>query len=262
MKFVCPIILLLTLQFGFAQTYTIKNLEINDDKSQYGVTFYKGDKVYYASYMLDNRNRARRDRDKRLIYTLFEGELTERGEILNPKQFNKTDKFVFNTSSAGFSNDGKYIYITTNFMTRGKSHKRKSKSINLNIQRGEYKEGRGWVNFESLPFCKPNYNYAHATFSPDGSTMYFASNADGAHGQSDLFKVKILGNGDYGDIENLGKKINSPRRDTFPFVSKDNILYFASDRVGGAGGLDVYSYDLNGDPETEAVKHLPKPINT
>jgi Tol biopolymer transport system component len=169
---------------------------------------------------------------------------------------------VFNTSSAGFSNDGKYKYITTNFMTRGKSHKRKSKSINLNIQRGEYKEGRGWVNFELLPFCKPNYNYAHATFSPDGSTMYFASNADGAHGQSDLFKVKILGNGDYGDIENLGKKINSPRRDTFPFVSKDNILYFASDRVGGAGGLDVYSYDLNGDPETEAVKHLPKPINT
>ncbi|MFT5848021.1 MAG: hypothetical protein ACJARX_001982 [Psychroserpens sp.] len=262
MKFISLIILLLTLNFGFAQTYTIKNLDINDDKSQYGVTFYKGDKVYYASYMLNNRNKARRDKDKRLIYTLFEAELTDSGEIINPKQFNKTDKFVFNTSSAGFSNDGKYIYITTNFMKRGKSYKRKLKSINLNIQRGEYKEGRGWGDFESLPFCKPNYNYAHATFSPDGSTMYFTSNANGAHGQSDLFKVTILGNGDYGDIENLGKKINSPRRDTFPFVSKDNILYFASDRVGGAGGLDVYSYDLNGDPETEVVKHLPKPINT
>ena len=32
--------------------------------------------------------------------------------------------------------------------------------------------------------------------------------------------------------------------------------------LGGAGGLDIYSYDLNGDPETEEVKHLPKPINT
>lgn len=262
MKFICSIILVLTLNLGFSQTYTIKNLEINDDKSQYGVIFYKGNKVYYTSYMLDNRNKARRDQDKRLIFTMFEAEMTDDGEIINPEQFNKSEKFVFNTSSAGFSNDGKYMYITTNFMKRGKSYKRKLKSINLNIQRGEYIEGRGWTNFESLPFCKPNYNYGHATLSPDGSTMYFTSNADGAHGQTDLFKVKILGNGEYGKVENLGKKINSPRKDMFPFVSKDNILYFSSDRVGGVGGLDVYSYDLNADPETEAPKNLQQPINS
>ncbi|MFD2916131.1 TolB family protein [Psychroserpens luteus] len=262
MKFICSIILVLTLNFGFSQTYTIKNLELNDDKSQYGVVFYKGDKVYYTSYMLDNRNRARRDGDKRLIFTMFEAQMADDGEIINPKQFNKSEKFVFNISSAGFSNDGKYMYITTNFMKRGKSYKRKLKSINLNIQRGEYIEGRGWVNFEPLPFCKPNYNYGHATLSPDGSTMYFTSNADGAHGQTDLFKVEILENGEYGEVENLGKKINSPRKDMFPFVSKDNILYFASDRVGGVGGLDIYSYDLNGDPETTTPVNLPQPINS
>jgi hypothetical protein len=130
MKFICSIILVLTLNLGFSQTYTIKNLEINDDKSQYGVIFYKGNKVYYTSYMLDNRNKARRDQDKRLIFTMFEAEMTDDGEIINPEQFNKSEKFVFNTSSAGFSNDGKYMYITTNFMKRGKSYKRKLKSIN------------------------------------------------------------------------------------------------------------------------------------
>lgn len=262
MKFISSIILVLTINFGFAQTYSIKNLELNDDKSQYGVVYYKGDKVYYTSYMLDNRNRARRDNDKRLIFTMFEGEKTSGGEIINPKQFYKADDFVFNTSSAAFSPDGKYMYITTNFMKRGKSYKRKLKSINLNIQRGEYIEGRGWTNFEPLPFCKPTYNYGHAALSPDGSTMYFTSNADGAHGQTDLFKVKILGNGEYGKVENLGKKINSPRKDMFPFVSKDNVLYFASDRVGGVGGLDIYSYNLNGDPETEQPVLLPQPINS
>ncbi|MBR9915914.1 MAG: hypothetical protein GYB32_14045 [Algicola sp.] len=262
MKFICNIMLLLATTFAVAQTYTIKNLKLNDDKSQYGVVFYKGDKVYYTSYMLDNRNRARRDQDKRLIFTMFEGDMTEDGEIINPKQFNKSEKFVFNTSSAAFSPDGKYMYITTNFMKRGKSYKRKVKSINLNIQRGEYIEGRGWTNFEALPFCKPSYNYGHAALSPDGSTMYFTSNADGAHGQTDLFKVKILGNGEYGKVENLGKTINSPRKDMFPFVSQDNILYFASDRVGGVGGLDVYSYDLNANPETEKPKLLPSPINS
>lgn len=262
MKFICSIILVLTINFGFSQTYTIKNLNLNDDKSQYGVVYYKGDKVYYTSYMLDNRNRARRDRDKRLIFTMFEGQKTNDGEIINPKQFYKSEDFIFNTSSAAFSPDGKYMYITTNFMKRGKSYKRKLKSINLNIQRGEYVAGKGWTNFETLPFCKPNYNYGHAALSPDGSTMYFTSNADGAHGQTDLFKVKILADGTYGEVENLGKKINSPRKDMFPFVSKDNILYFASDRVGGVGGLDIYSYNLSGDPETETPKLMPKPINS
>lgn len=262
MKFICSIILILTINFGFAQTYTIKNLKLNDDKSQYGVVYYKGDKVYYTSYMLDNRNRARRDNDKRLIFTMFEGEKTKDGEIVNSKEFKKSDDFVFNTSSAAFSPNGKYMYITTNFMKRGKSYKRKVKSINLNIQRGEYVEGKGWTNFEPLPFCKAKYNYGHAALSPDGSTLYFTSNADGAHGQTDIFKVKILGNDEYGDVENLGKKINSPRKDMFPFVSKDNVLYFASDRVGGVGGLDIYSYNLKGDPETEIPVLLPKPINS
>lgn len=252
----------MTINFGFAQSYSVKNLKINDDKSQYGVVFYKGDKVYYTSYMLDNRNRARRDHDKRLIYTMFEGQRTEDGEIINSKQFIKSEDFIFNTSSAGFSPDGKYMYITTNFKKRRTSYKGKLKSINLNIQRGEYIEGKGWTNFEPLPFCLAKYNYGHAVLSPDGSTLYFTSNAHGAHGQTDLFKVDILGDNTYGEVTNLGKTINSPRRDMFPFVSKDNVLYFASDRVGGVGGLDIYSYDLNGNPETEKPKLLPEPFNT
>lgn len=262
MKFICSILFVLTINFGFSQNYTIKNLKLNDDKSQYGVVFYKGDKVYYTSYMLDNRNRARRDKDKRLIYTMFEGHKTKDGEIINPKQFIKSEDFVFNTSSAGFSPDGKYMYITTNFKKRRVSYKGKIKSINLNIQRGEYIEGRGWTNFKPLPFCLAKYNYGHAVLSPDGSTLYFTSNAHGAHGQTDLFKVDILGENEYGEVTNLGKTINSPRRDMFPFVSKDNVLYFASDRVGGVGGLDIYSYDLKGDPESERPVLLPKPFNT
>ena len=40
------------------------------------------------------------------------------------------------------------------------------------------------------------------------------------------------------------------------------IIYFSSDRAGGVGGLDVYSYDLNADPETEEPKNLQQPINS
>ena len=42
--------------------------------------------------------------------------------------------------------------------------------------------------------------------------------------------------------ENLGKKrLIHHVEDMFPYVSNNNVLYFASDRVGGVGGLDIYT---------------------
>ena len=53
MKILTSIVLLLNISFGFAQNYTIKNLDMNDDKSQYGVVYYEGDQMYFTSYLLD-----------------------------------------------------------------------------------------------------------------------------------------------------------------------------------------------------------------
>ena len=62
----------------------------------------------------------------------------------------------------------------------------------------------------------------------------------GTHGQSDLFKVKINEDGSFGTPENLGDSINTAGRETFPFISDDNELYFASDGQPGLGGLDIF----------------------
>jgi hypothetical protein len=40
--------------------------------------------------------------------------------------------------------------------------------------------------------------------------------------------------------ENLGIKINTEGRETFPFHCDENELYFASDGRPGLGGLDIY----------------------
>ena len=259
MKTALGFILFFTFYSSFAQNYSIKNLEMNDDKSQYGLVYYQEKKVYFTSYMLDERNKVRRDKDKHLIYTLFEGEQTENGEIINVKQFNKSHKFLFNSSSAAFSLDGKYMYITTNFIKKGKTYKQDYKSVNLHIERGEFIEGKGWTNFETLSFCDANYSYGHPALSPDGSTLYFVSNIPSAKGPTDIFRIPVLGNNTFGEIENLGHLVNSPRKEMFPYVSSDNILYFASDRVGGIGGLDIYKYDLKGDTKAQI---LPQPINS
>jgi outer membrane protein OmpA-like peptidoglycan-associated protein len=62
----------------------------------------------------------------------------------------------------------------------------------------------------------------------------------GTLGASDIFKVAIYGEDSYGTPENLGVGINTEGRETFPYVTPENELYFASDGHPGLGGLDIF----------------------
>ena len=61
--------------------------------------------------------------DNQQIFTLYHGEMTKDGDIINAKEFVSSDRFVFNSSSAGFSADGKHMYATTNEKKRGDVYK-------------------------------------------------------------------------------------------------------------------------------------------
>ena len=92
----------------------------------------------------------------------------------------------------------------------------------------------------SLPFNGKGYSTANPCLSQDGKTLYFSSDMPGTSGASDIYKVAINSDGTYGKPENLGKTINTSGRETFPFVSQKNELYFASDGHLGIGGLDIF----------------------
>ncbi|WP_028375943.1 PD40 domain-containing protein [Leeuwenhoekiella sp. MAR_2009_132] len=63
----------------------------------------------------------------------------------------------------------------------------------------------------------------------------FASDRDGSFGESDIWKVELTDAGGYGTPENLGAAVNTPGRETFPFVDKNGKLYFSTDGRGGLG---------------------------
>jgi outer membrane protein OmpA-like peptidoglycan-associated protein len=113
-----------------------------------------------------------------------------------------------------------------------------------------------------LPFNSNEYSIAHPTLSVDEKTLYFASDMPGTLGQSDLFRVKINGDGTYGAPENLGPEINTEGRETFPFVSNDNELYFASDGRPGLGGLDVFVARIEVDQSFYGIQNVGEPINS
>ncbi|MDB0002262.1 OmpA family protein [Salibacteraceae bacterium] len=82
--------------------------------------------------------------------------------------------------------------------------------------------------------------------TPDGNTLYFASNGHNSMGDYDIFKSVLDENGNWSQPENLGPPINTPGHDRY-FVTTDAgaVGYYASDRDGGYGETDIYRIILD-----------------
>ncbi len=80
---------------------------------------------------------------------------------------------------------------------------------------------------------------------PDGKTLYFASRGHVGMGGSDLFVSRMDKDGNWSKPENLGYPINTKYDENSLMVSPDGeIAFFASDREGGFGGLDIYYFQM------------------
>jgi outer membrane protein OmpA-like peptidoglycan-associated protein len=79
----------------------------------------------------------------------------------------------------------------------------------------------------------------------DGKTLYFASNGYVGMGGLDIYVARMDDNGKWGEPINLGYPINTIGDENSLLVgASGNIAYFASNRKGGYGGLDMYQFDL------------------
>ncbi len=88
---------------------------------------------------------------------------------------------------------------------------------------------------------------------PDGRTLYFTSNGHVGLGGKDIYVVRMKADGSWGTPKNLGYPINTWQDEMGLFVDASGALaYFASDREGGVGNLDIYSFPLY-----EAVRPVP-----
>lgn len=80
---------------------------------------------------------------------------------------------------------------------------------------------------------------------PDGETLYFASDGHPGMGGMDLFVARKDENGRWQQAQNLGYPINTHNDENSLHVGPDGeIALFASDREGGFGMLDLYSFTL------------------
>jgi len=87
--------------------------------------------------------------------------------------------------------------------------------------------------------------------APDGATIYFASTGLPGMGDGDIFIARRKKEGDkytWLKPKNMGYPINSTFQEVGIFLKPDGYTaYFASSRLNGFGGLDIYEVELNED---------------
>ncbi|MFZ6052321.1 OmpA family protein [Halocola ammonii] len=154
-------------------------------------------------------------------------------------------------SQPSYSADGRTLYFV-----RGKTTARGVKEQDIWVSK-LHPQGF-WQKPTKLegPVNTP-YEEESVMIHPDGKTLYFSSNGHPGMGGLDIFVSRKDEDGNWGQPQNLGYPINTKDDENSLLVSATGrIAYFASDREGGQGGLDLYKFDLYEGARPEMVTYV------
>ena len=150
-----------------------------------------------------------------------------------------------------FSSDGKTLYFI-----RGMTYNRQRRNPNNQdiyvttiTEDGEWSVPRKISSKINTP-----YREESVQIHPDGKTLYFASNGHPGMGGLDIYMSRKLEDDSWSKPTNLGYPLNTYVNENSLIISpKGDLGYFSSNREGGFGDLDLYSFIVSD-------KYKPQPI--
>lgn len=190
---------------------------------------------------------------------IYIADIVEDGSLSEARLFSKEITTKLNESSPIVTKDGNTMYFTRNNYLGKRGYNSEHETL-LKIYKAELIDGK-WTNISELPFNSDQFSTAHPVLNTRENVMYFVSDRPGGFGKSDIWKVSLTGT-EFGVPENLGPQINTDGRETFPFLTSDNELYFASDAREGFGGLDIYVLKILPDGSFTEIQNVGEPINS
>ena len=125
------------------------------------------------------------------------------------------------------------------------------------------KTGNSWSK-PSILASTINSKYLESTASitPDGKTIYFASNRPGGKGGMDIWRIDMKADKTWTQPINLGPEINTKDNEDAPFIHPDQkTLFFTSDGHSTMGGRDIFQTQLVSGKWT-LPENMGYPINT
>ena len=159
----------------------------------------------------------------------------EWSEIRNPGQaINNPDTWE---SQPSISADGQTLYYVSD---------RPGGYGGYDLYRSTRNEDGTWGASVNLgPVINTAGNEKSPFIHPDGQSFYFSSDGLMGVGGYDIFYTKVHEDHSVDKPQNLGYPINSPEDEVGFFVSTDGTKgFFASNKLHGKGGWDLYSFEL------------------
>jgi len=241
--------------------YTIKNLDINTSKSDFGATFFKDNIVFTSARDTTSFSDKLYTWNNQPFLNLYFAERNPAdGSLFNETVFLPNVMTKYHEATASFDNQGKTIYYSTNIVKKNKLVVDEAKVNNFQIIKGSIVDNK-LENPQKVFFDSDEYSVGHPALSDDGQWLFFASDMPGGYGETDLYVVKIAADGTMSSPQNLGPNINTIGNEVFPFF-QNGILYFSSDGHYGWGDLDVYESKFLSDGNFSSPKNLGAPINS
>ena len=252
-----------------AKGYELEKVDINTDASDFGPSYYQN-KLVFASSASNTEGFKTHEWNEQPFLDLFVADMDAEGKLSNPTPLSGAINTRYHESSTAFTKDGNTVYFTRNNFTDGKKGRDNKKTIRLKLYKATKDGDSNWGNTEELPFPinSDDYSSAHPALSVDEKRLYFSSDMPGSlalnekEALSDIWYVDINEDGSYGAPINLGPTINTEARETFPFISKKNNLYFSSDGRSGLGGLDIFVTPLDSEGRVGVITNLGEPANS
>ncbi len=140
-------------------------------------------------------------------------------------------------SQPSFSSDGKTLYFASN---------REGGKGSSDIWKTELQPDGSWSAPVNLGDSINTKDEEIAPFiHPDNRTLYFASRGHQGMGGFDLFVSRMDANGNWTSPVDLAYPINTYADEINLVVNaKGDVAYISSDKLGGKGGMDIYSFKL------------------
>lgn len=139
------------------------------------------------------------------------------------------------------------------------------KNIGCDIYYAE-KTGSRWKDAEIIklkPAGADSLSVGHPALNNREDVLVFSSDLPGGSGGKDLWmssfdkKTKT-----WGEPQNLGPVINTAGDEVFPYLDKNNELYFSSNGHIGLGGLDLFKAAKKEDNSWHSPANLNFPLNS
>jgi len=234
------------------------NSKFNDYGPAYSRDDYQG--IYFTSSREETTGNAEHGGTGQSFSDIFYSTMDKKGKWSTPLPLTEPVNTEAEEGTPIMSADYNTMYFT-------RCNVSKRKPMGCEIFKAE-RQGETWGKEESLGIATDSVVIAHPAISKDELTLFFVSDMDGStkspegKNSKDIWMVtRTDARSKWSDPVNLGKPVNTPGDEVFPFVHADGTLYFSSNGQPGMGGLDIFKAHKTETGQWE-IENMKYPVNS